>query len=57
MFCFNIDTEWLPFPAVPKQYIFGWKFNGRNPIQKPQAIYLNILISFRRNVVIDHLSF
>lgn len=57
MFCFNIDPECLPFPVIPKQYIFCWKFNCRNPIQKPQAIYLNILISFRRNAMIDHLSF
>lgn len=57
MFRFNIDSNCLPSPAIPQQYIFCWKFNCRNPMQKPQTIYLNILISFRRNAMIDHLSF
>lgn len=57
MFHFNIDSNCLPSPAIPQQYIFCWKFNCRNPMQKPQTIYLNILISFRRNAMIDHLSF
>lgn len=46
----------LHFPVNPEQYIFCWKVNSWKPMQKPQAIYLNILISFRRNATIDRLS-